>query len=94
MTDPTDARRHENGVPGRPVVQIEATHQAVAVSFAQANAVMSWKRLFTIPHRMRGPVLRRLLNEAGFRSIQINGGFDGRPFENDTDELVVEASVD
>ena len=40
------------------------------------------------------PDLRRLLNAAGFRSIQINGSFDGRPFENDTDELVIEASVD
>jgi SAM-dependent methyltransferase len=40
------------------------------------------------------PDLRRLLNQAGFRSIQIYGGFDGRPFENDTDELVIEASVD
>lgn len=34
------------------------------------------------------PDLRRLLNEAGFQSVQIAGGFDGRPFENDTDELV------
>jgi hypothetical protein len=37
--------------------------------------------------------LRRLLNDAGFRSIEIYGGFDGRPFENDADELVVMASV-
>jgi hypothetical protein len=37
--------------------------------------------------------LRRLLNEAGFRSVQIAGGFDGRPFEKDTDELVIEARV-
>ncbi|HEU4890976.1 MAG TPA: class I SAM-dependent methyltransferase [Vicinamibacterales bacterium] len=40
------------------------------------------------------PDLRRLLTQAGFRSIQIYGGFDGRPFENDTDELVIEASVE
>jgi SAM-dependent methyltransferase len=40
------------------------------------------------------PDLRRLLNQAGFRSIQIYGGFDGRPFGSDTDELVIEASVD
>lgn len=40
------------------------------------------------------PDLRRLLTRAGFRSIQIYGGFDGRPFENDTDELVIEASVE
>jgi hypothetical protein len=40
------------------------------------------------------PDLRRVLNQAGFRSIQIYGGFDRRPFENDTDELVIEARVD
>lgn len=38
--------------------------------------------------------LRRLLKEVGFQSVQIAGGFDGRPFENDTDELVIEASLD
>ena len=38
--------------------------------------------------------VRRLLTEAGFRSIRIDGGFEGRPFENDTDELVIEARVD
>ena len=37
--------------------------------------------------------LRRLLNEAGFGAIRMDGGFDGRPFERDTDELVIEASV-
>jgi SAM-dependent methyltransferase len=50
-------------------------------------------------HRLRlayvyPPDLRRLLKEAGFQSIQIAGGFDGRPFEKDTDELVIEAWVD
>ena len=35
--------------------------------------------------------IQRLLTRAGFSSTQISGGFDGRPFENDTDELVVEA---
>jgi SAM-dependent methyltransferase len=39
------------------------------------------------------PDLRRLLNQAGFRSIQIFGGFDGRPFEHDTDEIVIDAGV-
>jgi SAM-dependent methyltransferase len=38
--------------------------------------------------------IRRLLQEAGFRSIDIRGGFDGRVFERDTDELVVEAGFD
>jgi SAM-dependent methyltransferase len=38
--------------------------------------------------------IRRLLDEAGFRSIQISGGFDGRPLANDTDELVVVAGID
>ena len=38
--------------------------------------------------------IRRLLEQAGFRSVQIAGGFDGRPFERDTDELVIEASRD
>ena len=40
------------------------------------------------------PDLRRLLNCAGFNSVQIAGGFDGRPFERDTDELVIEAKAD
>jgi SAM-dependent methyltransferase len=40
------------------------------------------------------PDLRRLLKEAGFQSVQIAGGFDGRPFEKDTDELVIEARID
>jgi SAM-dependent methyltransferase len=38
--------------------------------------------------------IRRLLERAGFRSVQIAGGFDGRPFESDNDELVIEASRD
>jgi SAM-dependent methyltransferase len=37
--------------------------------------------------------VRRLLTQAGFTSIQIAGGFDSQPFEKDTDELVIEASV-
>lgn len=39
------------------------------------------------------PDLQRLLKAAGFESVQIDGAFDGRPFENDTDELVIEARV-
>jgi SAM-dependent methyltransferase len=35
--------------------------------------------------------IRRLLEEIGFGKIEIAGGFDGRPFKNDTDELVIEA---
>ena len=35
--------------------------------------------------------IRRLLEQAGFQSITISGGFDGSPFQRDTDELVVEA---
>jgi SAM-dependent methyltransferase len=37
--------------------------------------------------------LRQLLGQAGFQSVQIAGGFDGRPFQRDTDELVIEASL-
>ena len=37
------------------------------------------------------PDVRRLLEQAGFQSITISGGFGGSPFERDTDELVVEA---
>lgn len=36
--------------------------------------------------------IRRLLKQAGFASVEIAGGFDGRPFEHDTDELVIEAT--
>jgi SAM-dependent methyltransferase len=36
--------------------------------------------------------ITRLLQAAGFESIQIAGGFDGRAFSNDADELVVEAT--
>jgi len=38
--------------------------------------------------------IRRVLEGAGFPSVHISGGFDGRPFEKDTDELVIEASCD
>jgi hypothetical protein len=38
------------------------------------------------------PQLRHLLERAGFHSLHVNGRFDGRPFERDTDELVIEAS--
>jgi ubiquinone/menaquinone biosynthesis C-methylase UbiE len=36
--------------------------------------------------------IRQLLTAAGFRDILIKGGFDGREFTRDGDELVVEAS--
>lgn len=39
------------------------------------------------------PDIRRLLTQAGFESVQIAGSFDGRAFEHDTDELVIEARV-
>jgi hypothetical protein len=35
-----------------------------------------------------------LLKHAGFSSIDITGGFDGRRFQRDTDELVVIAQPD
>ena len=39
--------------------------------------------------------ISRVLEGAGFPSVHISGGvFDGRPFEKDTDELVIEASCD
>jgi len=40
------------------------------------------------------PDLRRLLTQAEFQSVQIAGGFDGRPFVADTDELVIEARLE
>lgn len=36
--------------------------------------------------------IRRLLTAAGFRDVIIKGGFDGREFDRDGDELVVEAA--
>jgi ubiquinone/menaquinone biosynthesis C-methylase UbiE len=36
--------------------------------------------------------IRRLLTQAGFTDIHIGGGFGGREFSHDTDELVVEAT--
>lgn len=36
--------------------------------------------------------IRRMLAQAGFRDVAIRGGFDGREFANDADELVVDAS--
>jgi SAM-dependent methyltransferase len=39
------------------------------------------------------PDLRRLLTQTGFQSVHIAGGFDGRTFESDTDELVIEARL-
>ena len=38
--------------------------------------------------------IRRLLTAAGFRDITIKGGFDGREFTQDDQELVVEALRD
>ncbi|HKE87580.1 MAG TPA: class I SAM-dependent methyltransferase [Vicinamibacterales bacterium] len=38
--------------------------------------------------------IRRLLSEAGFRSVEIYGGFDERPFARDSDELVVVAACE
>jgi hypothetical protein len=35
--------------------------------------------------------IQRLLNTAGFHDITIKGGFDGRDFTSDGDELVIEA---
>lgn len=40
------------------------------------------------------PDVRRMLADAGFRSVQIGGGYDGRPFEHDGDELAIEARID
>jgi hypothetical protein len=36
--------------------------------------------------------IRRLLTAAGFREVTIKGGFDGREFTRDGQELVVEAA--
>jgi SAM-dependent methyltransferase len=38
--------------------------------------------------------IRWMLERAGFRSVEIHGGFEGRPVERETDELVVEARVE
>jgi hypothetical protein len=35
-----------------------------------------------------------MLERAGFGAIRIAGGSDSRQFENDTDELFVEATVE
>ena len=40
------------------------------------------------------PDLRRLLHEAGFHAVRMAGDFGGRPFDKDTDELVIEAQAD
>jgi SAM-dependent methyltransferase len=37
------------------------------------------------------PDILRLLETAGFQSIRIFGGFDERPLQHDTDEMVIEA---
>jgi SAM-dependent methyltransferase len=55
--------------------------------------------LRTVLHRLELAYLypadiRRLLAQAGFTSVQIDGGFEGQPFEKDTDELVIEASLE
>jgi SAM-dependent methyltransferase len=40
------------------------------------------------------PDIRRLLEASGFSDVTISGGFDGRPFTHDGQELVVEAKRD
>jgi hypothetical protein len=37
------------------------------------------------------PDIRHLLEAAGFSGVRISSDFDGRPFDRDTDELVIEA---
>jgi len=37
--------------------------------------------------------IERLLERAGFASVRIAGGFDGRPFASDADELVIKARL-
>jgi SAM-dependent methyltransferase len=51
----------------------------------------------TVVHRLElaylyPPDIRRLLEQADFTDVQIAGDFTGRPFEHDTDELVIEAT--
>jgi SAM-dependent methyltransferase len=41
----------------------------------------------------KGDIIR-LLDHSGFDLVRISGNFDGRPFERDSDELVVEARRD
>jgi len=38
--------------------------------------------------------IRHLLKEGGFGAVEIYGDFQGRPFNNDTDELVIDARRD
>jgi SAM-dependent methyltransferase len=38
--------------------------------------------------------IRHRLEQGGFRSVRVAGGFDGRPVETDADELVIEAVRD
>jgi SAM-dependent methyltransferase len=45
------------------------------------------------PAYLYPPDLRRILTQAGFHSVQMAGGFDGRLFAADTDELVIEARL-
>jgi SAM-dependent methyltransferase len=60
---------------------------------ADGNLTRTFLHQLELAYLYQGDV-RGLLRQAGFGSIHIAGAADGRPVENDTDELFVEATVE
>jgi ubiquinone/menaquinone biosynthesis C-methylase UbiE len=57
---------------------------------AAGNLTSTWLQRLELAYLYAGD-LKRLLERAGFDQIEIAGAFDGRRFEHDADELVVQA---
>lgn len=74
------------------VKQVVNSHQRYEEFGPDGTLLRTSLHRLELAYLYRRDVLR-LLSDAGFEAVQIAGGFDGRPFENDTDELVIEASI-
>lgn len=74
------------------VRQIVYSRHRYEIYSAKGELERTFLNTLDLAYLYRGDVLR-LLEAAGFIDVQITGGFDGRPFGEDGDELVVEAVI-
>lgn len=69
------------------VNQLLHIEREVVESDARGYATLTHRDAFTMRWTWR-PEMELLLRAAGFQRFEVRGGFDGRPFEKDTDEMV------
>lgn len=72
------------------VRQVVHSHHRYEIYDAGGNLTRTFLQQLQLAY-LYAADMRRLLEQTGFKDIQISGDFSGRPFENDTDELVIEA---